>query len=74
MEEVGDRMIGTGSKSRRPREKIYKMPSKAMAWMLICSEACMSLIASCAGDILTRSLRKGKDLEEACVIGKPAEI
>lgn len=65
MEEVGDRMIEVGSKSRRPREQVYKTPSKAMAGMLICAEACMSLIASCAGDILTWSLRKGKNLEDA---------
>lgn len=58
---MGDRMIEVGSKSRRPSEQVYIMPSKAVAGMLICAEACMSLIASCAGDILTRSPRKGKD-------------
>ena len=47
--------------------QVRRMPTHGCSWVLICSEACTSLIAT---DTVSR---EEKDLEDARVIGEPAE-
>lgn len=39
----------------KERDNFTECPLHGCSWVLICSEACTSLIASCAHDILTPS-------------------